>query len=173
MPADRPELLDAVRAAVVEGLQHVDRLLDVATVTDPQPPMPPPAGGDGPLPEGLFASTRYRLLRFHRKGGQGEVFVAHDGDLNREALKHASRTGWGTIPTPCAASCWRPKSPPACNTRGSCRSTASARTAPRGRTTSCASSRASPFRTPSRTSTPPTGKRAVTPANGRWRSANC
>ncbi|HZY83248.1 MAG TPA: serine/threonine-protein kinase, partial [Gemmataceae bacterium] len=84
---DCPEHLDAVRRGV-RALGAVAPLLDVATVADPQPPTPPRAGADGPLPEGLFAGTRYRLLRFHRKGGQGEVFVAHDAELNREvALK--------------------------------------------------------------------------------------
>jgi tetratricopeptide (TPR) repeat protein len=49
---------------------------------------------DLPAPE-VFAGQRFRPVRFHRQGGQGEVFLAHDADLDRPvALKRLRpRTG--------------------------------------------------------------------------------
>jgi serine/threonine protein kinase len=46
-------------------------------------------GNHGWLPtETTSPGTRYRRLRFHARGGLGELFVAHDEELNREvALK--------------------------------------------------------------------------------------
>jgi serine/threonine-protein kinase len=85
---DCPELADrlAQRIRVLVALEppndHADgRSLDRAK------PIP---GSDDPLqtaPKGA-ASSRYRRLRLHAKGGLGEVFVARDEELNRDvALK--------------------------------------------------------------------------------------
>ena len=44
--------------------------------------------GQGPSMGGGLRSSRYRPLRLHARGGLGEIFVAVDGELNREvALK--------------------------------------------------------------------------------------
>jgi tetratricopeptide (TPR) repeat protein/tRNA A-37 threonylcarbamoyl transferase component Bud32 len=90
--ADCPELLEEVRQRIA-ALQALDPLLCRPSTT--------PEASDGPeaksddhdsgAPSGLSWSPpglRYRPLHFHKGGGLGEVFVAHDEELNREvALK--------------------------------------------------------------------------------------
>jgi serine/threonine protein kinase len=47
-----------------------------------------PGGGATPPPSAAFAGLRYQPVRLHRRGGQGEVFVARDEELHRDvALK--------------------------------------------------------------------------------------
>ncbi len=65
-------------------VQHSLARLALATAAPGDDPeataaYPGPAGSGG---------TRFRILRFHARGGLGEVFVAHDAELHREvALK--------------------------------------------------------------------------------------
>ena len=46
-------------------------------------------GSDGPTPgDSNSVSQRFRLLRRHASGGLGDIWIAHDEELNREvALK--------------------------------------------------------------------------------------
>jgi tRNA A-37 threonylcarbamoyl transferase component Bud32 len=44
---------------------------------------PPPADGHGAESGAEFAGTRYHPIRFHARGGLGEVYVAEDLELNR------------------------------------------------------------------------------------------
>jgi tetratricopeptide (TPR) repeat protein len=81
---DAPELLPRLR----EGIQRLETL---AAGTDPRTPAALPtevqaAPGDGADddPVALAASgVRYSDLRFHARGGLGQVFKAHDSELNR------------------------------------------------------------------------------------------
>ena len=88
------------------------------------------------------AGERFRVLRFHKKGGLGQIYLARDEELGREvALKEILRTR--PIPT-CTArgSSWRRRSTAGCSTRASCRSTAWATTTTASRSTRCGSWRA-------------------------------
>ena len=69
---------------------------DLASLPDPQirasvvsmQSQPPRLGATQAREQGIPASQRYRILRPHRRGGLGEVFVAHDEELGRKiALK--------------------------------------------------------------------------------------
>ena len=60
---------------------------------DPYRTIPPTTTGGSTFPGG-----RYRIIRPHAKGGLGQVFVAHDTELNSARLRSSSfRTGSPTI----------------------------------------------------------------------------
>ena len=74
--ADCPELAEEL-CRRIRDLERVDAWLGA--------PAERTADGETPLPP---ASGRYRAVRFHARGGLGEVFVADDEELQRQvALK--------------------------------------------------------------------------------------
>src|SRR5579871_2656491 len=80
--AECPELAGEVRRQIAE-LGAVDRFLENA----PDRPRDESLSG-GSSQDGTILAGRYRALRFYRKGGLGEVFIARDEELGREvALK--------------------------------------------------------------------------------------
>jgi tetratricopeptide (TPR) repeat protein/tRNA A-37 threonylcarbamoyl transferase component Bud32 len=86
---DCPELLAAVRQGI-RALRELGPMLTGAAATRADTPSGPGDTDEALLlpPASTFAGQRYRPLRFHRQGGQGEVFVAHDQEVGREvALK--------------------------------------------------------------------------------------
>jgi hypothetical protein len=133
-----------------------------------------------PDPDGTRATTvgrptssgqRFRILRPHAKGGLGEVFVAHDEELHREvALKeiqprHADQPDNRArflLEAEITGGLEHPGIVPVYGLGAY----------DDGLSTPCASSAATASRTPSRTSTGPTG-RGATWASGRWRCAGC
>jgi serine/threonine-protein kinase len=84
--ADCPELLPQVRQQL-ERLAVLDPMLGDTKIEN-RPPRAPYRPAPAP-PEGAFTGLRYRPVRFHAKGGLGEVHVADDTELGRPvALKH-------------------------------------------------------------------------------------
>jgi serine/threonine protein kinase len=89
----RPELAAELERRI-QALRSMEAPLGLEDVDTSVvgPPTASRSDGNGtspPRPTGSAASgTRYRRLRFHARGGLGELFVAHDEELNREvALK--------------------------------------------------------------------------------------
>jgi WD40 repeat protein len=85
---DTPDLLGALR----QGIQALRALGSMLGTGDAAVPTTAGSGpGAEPVPEGpegVFSGIRYGRVRFHARGGLGEVFVAEDEGLRREvALK--------------------------------------------------------------------------------------
>src|SRR5213078_3352742 len=71
----------------VRALRALDPFLETFDVA-PTRPDPRTADAANVPSAATFAGERFRPVRFHRRGGQGEVFLAHDEDLDRPvALK--------------------------------------------------------------------------------------
>ena len=87
---DSPELAAELERRV-KALRDVDLALGNAEDHDPSTvglSASPSAGGSSPLPSIAPALSTFIPLRFHARGGLGEVFVTRDTQLNREvALK--------------------------------------------------------------------------------------
>jgi serine/threonine-protein kinase len=84
---DRPELLPALRQRM-RALEAVGAMLATGS-TGPAASTPADlAAGEVPRVQALAAQSRYRVLRFHARGGLGEVLLARDEELRRDvALK--------------------------------------------------------------------------------------
>src|SRR3954449_3485742 len=76
--ADRPELLAAVR----DGVRELKALEPFLETNDRSVTGPMTADDATVPPVAAFANERFRPLHFHRRGGQGEVYLAHDADLD-------------------------------------------------------------------------------------------
>src|SRR5262249_10240156 len=91
---DCPDLLDEVKRRI-RGLQAQEALRDTPTWRGtPLPlPVPLPAAPPPPTPP---PGLRYRSVRFHARGGLGEVHLAEDTELHREvALKRVQERHLG------------------------------------------------------------------------------
>jgi tetratricopeptide (TPR) repeat protein/tRNA A-37 threonylcarbamoyl transferase component Bud32 len=80
---DCPELLEPVERGI-DALQRLAPILqENVSASESANGM-----GGGALPDDQFQGTRFRPLQLHRQGGQGEVYLAFDSELNRNvALK--------------------------------------------------------------------------------------
>ena len=79
------------------------------------------------------AGARFRILRFHKQGGLGRIYVARDEELGREvALKEIRPDKVADGPTSAPGSSWRRRSPAGWSTPASSRSTAWAPTTTAG-----------------------------------------
>ena len=77
----------AVAVAGTPDTRAPSTAVSVASIPDTRAPAAVVPGGEQTVPA-ADAGLRYRVLRPHARGGLGEVFVALDGELNREvALK--------------------------------------------------------------------------------------
>ena len=87
---DCPELLTQLERQI-RDLESMNRLLGGAASEDASAATEPDPAGAGLAArpaEALSTGSRYQILRFHAKGGLGEVHVAQDQELHRKvALK--------------------------------------------------------------------------------------
>jgi serine/threonine protein kinase len=82
---DAPELLDELKRRV-KNLDAFDRFL-CATVVNAEG-----ADSDDSLP--VMQPGRYRPMRRYARGGMGDVYVAHDDELNREVALKGLQSIW-------------------------------------------------------------------------------
>src|SRR5437660_663060 len=75
--ADCPDLRDEFLRHV-QALEALDPLLQRVMGAQNTTPMGPSPVDDSPLPGTARSQARYRVIRFHAKGGLGEVFLARD-----------------------------------------------------------------------------------------------
>src|SRR5262245_12082216 len=83
-----PQLLDAVQQRIAEQLE-VSQLLGTPTDEETKAEESPSVEkSDDPVLPDLNTQSKFRNLRFHAKGGLGEIWVAEDETLGRKvALK--------------------------------------------------------------------------------------
>lgn len=78
-----PKSLDAT-SPFVAGIDSAAESVASSQSTTPFSATHPQIGGREQWSSGAAATERYRVLRFHAKGGLGQVSVAEDGELGRE-----------------------------------------------------------------------------------------
>jgi len=90
--AGRPELLRELRACI-DDLQRVNRALGTTPGPDARPPVEA-TKFDADLPDVPLEPGRLDHVRFHARGGLGEVYSAHDSLLNRQVALKTVQSRW-------------------------------------------------------------------------------